>query len=146
MRNIIDNKLCFHTMVLPQVLTTQILRASQDELGHYGSTRTYMLVIRLYYWRGLKASVNKHIRQCMMCQKAETSGEICSNALSTLRLLMHFMSMDLIGPFDPSSNGYHYNLMVVCMLAGYMFHIPLKTKTASKVVHAYLDEVNTKFG
>ena len=38
MRNIIDNKQCFYTMVLPQVLITQILRAAHDELGHNGST------------------------------------------------------------------------------------------------------------
>ena len=31
MSNIIDNKQCFHTVVLPQVLTTQVLRAVLDE-------------------------------------------------------------------------------------------------------------------
>ena len=44
MRNIIDNQQCFHTMALPQVLVTQILRASHDELGHNSSTRIYMIV------------------------------------------------------------------------------------------------------
>ena len=56
-------------MVLPQVMTTLILRTAHAELGHNGSTRTYMLIHRLYYWKGLKASVNKHIKQCVMCQK-----------------------------------------------------------------------------
>ena len=67
MRNIIDNKPYSHMMVLPRVLTTQILRAAHDELDHNGTTRTYMLVYRLYYWKGLKASVNKHIKQFMTC-------------------------------------------------------------------------------
>ena len=40
MRNIIDNKQCFHTMVLPWVLIIQILRAAEDELGHNVTTRT----------------------------------------------------------------------------------------------------------
>ena len=66
MRNIIDYRQCFYTMMLPQVLTTQILRAVHDELGRNGSTRTYMLVHRLYYYKGLKASVNRHIKQCMV--------------------------------------------------------------------------------
>ena len=56
-------------MVLPQELTTQILRAPHDELSHNGSTGTYMLIHRLYYWKDMKTSVNKHIKQCMMCQK-----------------------------------------------------------------------------
>ena len=63
MRNIIDNKQCFHTMVLPWVFMTQILRDAHDELGHNQSTTTYMIVQRPYYWKGLKASVNKHIKQ-----------------------------------------------------------------------------------
>ena len=58
---------------------------------------------------------------------------------------MQFICMDLIGHFDPSSNGYHYALTLICMLRGYMFYLPLKTKTASEVVQAYIDEVYTKF-
>ena len=69
MGNIIDNKQCFYTMVLPWAFIIQILRAAHDELGHNSSTRTYMLVHRLYYLKGMKANVNKHIKQCMTCQK-----------------------------------------------------------------------------
>ena len=32
------------------------------------------------------------------------------------------------------------------MLAGYVFFVPLKTKTAKKVIHAYIDNVYSKFG
>ena len=69
MRNKIDDKQCFDIMVLSWVLMTQILRAANDELGYNGSTRSYIIVWRLYYWKGLKASVNKHIKKCMVCQK-----------------------------------------------------------------------------
>ena len=58
---------------------------------------------------------------------------------STPGLPMQFISMDLIGPFDPSGNGHHYALTVICMLTGYMFCIPLKTKAASEVVQTYID-------
>ena len=117
MRNIIDNKQCFHTKVLSQVLTTQVLRAAHDALGHNGSTTTYAHIHRLYYWTGLKAGVNKHIKLCMMCQKRNIQVlKYAQLHFSTLRLLMKFISMDLIGPFDPSSNGHHYALTVICML------------------------------
>ena len=62
------------------------------------------------------------------------------------RVPLQFISMDLIGPFDPSSDGYHHTLMVICMLTGFIFCIPLQTKTASEVVQAYIDEVYNKFG
>ena len=59
---------------------------------------------------------------------------------------MQLISMDLIGPFDPSSSGYHYALTVICMLTGYTFCILLKTKTTNEVVQAYTDKVYAKFG
>ena len=59
---------------------------------------------------------------------------------------MEFISMDLIGEFDPpSQKGHRYALTVICMLTGYTFCIPLKTKTASEVVKAYIDNVCAKF-
>ena len=60
---------------------------------------------------------------------------------------MEFISMDLIGEFHPpSSKGHKYALTVICMLTGYTFCIPLKTKTAAEVVKAYVDNVYAKFG
>ena len=53
MRNVADN-IHFQTVVLPRVLVGQVLRLPQDELGHSGTIRTYMLVHRLYYWKGPK--------------------------------------------------------------------------------------------
>ena len=80
-----------------------------------------------------------------MSEKKHTSSKVCSTALFTPRLPIQFISIDLIGPFDPSSSGYHYTLMVIHMLTGYTFCIPLKTKTANEVLQAYIEEVYTKF-
>ena len=120
-------------MVLPHVLTTQILRATYDELGHNGSTRTYIIVQNLYYWKGLKAIVNKHSKQWITSQKTNIQAvKYAQPHFSTLKLPTQFISMDLISPFDLSSSGNHYTLMVIFMLAGYTFCVPLKTKTAMR--------------
>ena len=133
-------------MVLSQVLMTQMLRVAHDDLGHNGSTRTYMIVWRLYYWKGLKASINRHIKQCLTCPKRKFQVvKYAQLYLSTSRLPTQFISMDLNCPFDPSSSEYHYTLMLICMLMGYTFCILLKTKTVSEVVQAYGDEVYAKF-
>ena len=56
-------------------------------------------------------------------------------------------SMDLIGEFHPpTSKGKKYALTIICMLMGYVFCIPLKTKTADEVLQAYIDNVYSKFG
>ena len=60
---------------------------------------------------------------------------------------MQFISMDLIGEFHPpTTKGKRYALTVICMLTGYVFCIPLKTKTAEEVLQAYIDNVYSKFG
>ena len=50
--------------------------------------------------------------------------------------------MDLIGEFHPaSSKGNRFALTAVCMLTGFMFFIPLKTKCSEDVVRAYTDHI-----
>ena len=55
--------------------------------------------------------------------------------------------MDLIGEFHPpTSRGHHYALTAVCMLTGFTWCVPLKTKTAEEVSKAYLDHIYSNFG
>ena len=60
---------------------------------------------------------------------------------------MQFILMDLIGEFHPPTSKKHrYALTVICMLTGYVFCVPLKTKTAEEVIQAYIDHIYAKFG
>ena len=68
-RNITDNDKMYETIVLPRALTAQVLKMAHDDLGHNGTHRTYMLLKRLYYWKGLKPSVVCYIQRCYHCQR-----------------------------------------------------------------------------
>ena len=60
---------------------------------------------------------------------------------------MQFISMDLIGEFHPPTSKKHrYALTVICMLTGYVFCVPLKTKTAEEVIQVYIDHIYARFG
>ena len=56
--------------------------------------------------------------------------------------------MDLIGEFHPPTSKKH----MICFDSnlyvnrGYVFCVPLKTKTAEEVIQAYIDNVYAKFG
>ena len=55
--------------------------------------------------------------------------------------------MDIIGEFHPPATKNNiYALAVICMLTGYIFCVPLKTKTAEEVIQAYIDNIYSKFG
>ena len=68
-RYVIEGNNTYETTVVPRPLTRQILRMAHDELGHNGTHKTYMILKRLYYWKGLKPSIERHIKMCYQCQR-----------------------------------------------------------------------------
>ena len=119
-----------------------------DELGHNGTHRTYILLKRLYYWKGLKPSVEKHIKRCYQCQRRNR--QVVKYArlhFDVATFPMQFISMHLIREFHPPTNRKHrYALTVICMLTGYILCVPLQTKTAEEVIQAYIDQIYSRFG
>ena len=57
MRYTTDNKQRFETIVVPGHYTLALLRLAHDELGHNGSSRTYMMLRRLFLERNQATSV-----------------------------------------------------------------------------------------
>ena len=143
-RYVIDGDKTYETIMLPRALTAQILKMAHDNLGHNGNHWTYMLL----YWKGLKPSVTKHIQRCYQCQRQNKQVvKYATLHFDVATFPMQFISMDLIAEFHPpTTKGKRYALTVICMLTGYVFCIPLKTKTAEEVLQAYIDNVYTKFG
>ena len=147
-RYVIDGDNTYETTVVPGAITTQILQMAHDELGHNGTHRTYSLLKRLYYWKGLKPSVEKHIKMCYQCQRRNKQVvKYATLHFDIATFPMQFISMDLIGEFHPppTSKKNRYALTAICMLTGYVFCKPLKTKTVQKVIQAYIDNIYSKF-
>ena len=142
-RYVTDGDNTYETIILPRALTAQILKMAHDNLGHNGTHRTYMLLKRLYYWKGLKPSVTKHIQRCYQCQRRNKQVvKYATLHFDVATFPIQFISMDLIGEFHPpTTKGNRYALTVICMLTGYVFCIPLKTKTAEEVLQVYIDHV-----
>ena len=138
----------YETTVIPRDLTGQILRMAHDELGHNDTHRTYIMLKRLYYWKDLKPSVEKHIKACYQCQRRNKwVVKYATFHFDVAAFPMQFISMDLIGEFHPPTIRKHqYALTVICMLTGYVFCAPLKTEITEEVIQAYIDNVYSKFG
>ena len=142
-RYIDDNKQRLGVIILPQTLTQPALQLAHEGLGHNGIPQTYALLRQQYYWEGLKPSMTKHVKQCTLSQK-HNKQVVKYNKLHFEASLapMKFISMDLIGKFHPpSSKENRYALTVICMHTGFVFCIPLKTKSAEDVVQAYIDSL-----
>ena len=147
-RKVIDGGHEFCAIYLPSVLIFQVLRTAHDDLGHDGFPGTYAAIKRVFFWKGMKEDIRKHCKTCAMCQlhkleNVKFKGKIFKPSLQP----KDFICMDLIGEFHPpTSHGHYYVLTAVCMLTGFTWCVPLKTKTAEEVAKAYMDHIYCNFG
>ena len=137
----------FKPVVLPNSLISTALLLTHDHTGHNGFRRTYAALKWLYYWKGMKKDVLMHCKHCHVCArpKVERTKYIKDN-FRPGSLPMEFISMALVGRLTKTSSGHEYALTVICMLTGYMFCIPLKTKLAEEIVDKYLTHIAFTFG
>ena len=125
------------------MLVLQVLHAAHDNLGHNGFARTYAALKRVFYWKGMKENIRDHCKMCATCtlHRAENI-KFKRKVFHSSLLPVGFICMDLICEFHPpTSHGHCYALTAVCMLTGFTWCIPLKTKTAEEVAKAYLDRI-----
>ena len=144
---VIERNNTYEMTVVPRALTGQILRMVHDELEHNGIYRTYTILKRLHYWKGLKPCIEKHIKMCYQCQRRNKQVvKYATLHFDVATSPMQFVSMDLIGESHPPTSRKNWNaLTVICMLTGYVFCVPLKTKSSEEFI-AYIDNVYSKFG
>ena len=82
-----------------------------------------------------------------MCKTQHQNQQLKNEHFSSPPQPMEFIAMDLIGEFHPaSSKGNRYALTAICMLTGFTFCIPLKSKCAEDVIKAYIDHICCPFG
>ena len=148
MRKVIDGGHEFRAIYLPSVLIFQVLQTAHDDLGHNGFPRTYATLKRVFFWKGMKEDIRKHCKTCATCQLHKLENVKFEKKIFKPSLqAMDFICMDLIGEFHPlTSHGHRYALTAVCMLTGFTWCVPLKTKTAEEVMKAYMDHIYSNFG
>ena len=91
----------------------------------------------------MKRHIQLYCRRCSTCaQHNIQTQELQKEHFSAPPQPMEFIAMDLISEFHPaSSKGNRYALTAICMLTGFTFCIPLKSKKAKDMVTAYLNYI-----
>ena len=142
------NGILYTPTVVPDVLKDCLLILAHDKQGHNGFKRTYSSLKQMYHWKGMKKTIQRHCNACSTCAKHNIKAQqIQKEHFKVPPQPMEFIAMDLIGEFHPpSSKGNRYALMAVCMLTGFTFCIPIKSKKAEDVMKAYTDNICCVFG
>ena len=96
----------------------------------------------------MKKNIRDHHKMCAACTLHRAENIKFERKVFRPSLLpMDFICMDVICEFHPpTSCGHHYALTAVCMLTGFTWRIPLRTKKVDEVAKAYLDHIYSLFG
>ena len=95
----------------------------------------------------MRPEVTRYIKQCKLCQTHNSaSTRYVKGTFEVPKAPMDFISMDLIRKFNPpSSQGNKFTLMVICMLSGWTWCIPIVDKSVPVIVQAYLKNIHYLF-
>ena len=66
-RYVSDHSKDFCALVIPKACRYTVLVETHDKMGHQGNNRTYSLIKRQYYWKGMAKDMKDYIQRCLGC-------------------------------------------------------------------------------
>lgn len=112
--------------------------------GHSGKRATYQRVKKIFYWPGIKKSVESYVQECAVCQRSKAKHCHYPGLLEPLPvpdMAWTHISMDFIEGL-PKSNGKDVILVVVDRFTKYSHFISLSHPySVQTVVQAFTDNV-----
>ena len=144
-RSIVDNGHKFKARVIPDSQMDVVLHLGHNQSEDNGYQRTYTAIKCLYYWKGMRAQILQYCKSCKVCALQKVK----KTTVWKTDLQAWCTAPGIHGPAQwippPSSKGHKYALTAVCMLTGYTFCIPIKNKTAEKIVTAWRNHITFPF-
>src|SRR6185369_14196498 len=134
-----------------KTLRLEILQAHHDHRlrGHPGVRKTTKLLMRTYYWPGVKKDVTRYVRTCHTCRRAKTPRHSPYGLLKPLPVAERpwsSISLDHITQL-PESEGNNAIVVVVCRLTKQGIFIPCHTTDSAKdFAQLFLTHVFSKHG
>ena len=133
---------------MPQILIKYLLQTSHDSLGHTGATKLYHFTKRFYYFQGMRKKIYQYGRSCHKCQimNLQKKTHFINLHQDITQTPQDHISIDLLGPYNITSQCNSYVLTAVCNLTGYLITSPIKhKKMMTEVTHLFSD-IMVKFG
>lgn len=136
-------------MVVPACYRGNVLSLAHESSwsGHLGVSKTYDLVLKHFFWPGLKADVASHCRSCHVCQLAGKPNQVIRPAplcpFPALGKLFERVIVDCVGPLPQSKTGNQHLLTIMCASTRFPEAVPLCNVTASSVVRALIKFFST---
>jgi len=135
-------------LIVPDVdqIRTDLIRESHEQLStaHPGIRKTIRLLTDRYYWKGLAATVERFVRNCHACRRANAPRDRAPGLLRPLPIPQRpwqHVTMDFQS-FPRDTHGYDTVFVVIDRLSKQAFSIPcFKTTTAKDMARLYIQNI-----
>lgn len=129
-------------IVIPIPFRQHVLKMAHEHQwsGHLGVTKTYQLILKHFYWPGLKSDVARYCRSCHICQITGKPNQSIPRAplhpIPVVGEPFERIIIDCVGPLPRTKTGNQFLLTLMCTATRYPEAIPLRRITASVIVKA----------
>jgi transposase len=130
--------------VVPKDSRLEVLSRCHDDVtsGHMGVFKTFQRIRAQYYWPKMKSDIYRYIAGCKTCAQHKVEQKPPAGLMGNRAnpsAPWEIISLDFIGPFPRSSQGYTYALVVTDHFTKFVLIFPMRTATA-KTLTRYLEE------
>lgn len=125
-------------LVVPAKFCSLVLKVAHDDSGHFGVRKTYLHILKHFFWPRMKRDVAAYIKTCHVCQVSGKPNQHGKPAplqpiVAVGEPFAHLI-VDCVGPLPPSKSGCKYLLTVMCQSTQYPAAYPLCSITTRAVV------------
>lgn len=129
---------------IPKGHRLSLLRVFHDEHEHVGAEKTLDLILRHFWFPGLKHFVAKYVSHCLICisQKRVPRGPLQHiTSWEKPDIPFHTVHVDALGPL-PISDGYKFVLLIVDAFSKYSLLYPIYRQDASELKRAVTQAIS----
>jgi len=138
--------LCVNSKVaVPPPLNNRIVKWCHGCLKHPGETRMHQTLAQTFYWPGMKAQCEHHVKHCSICQLCKKHNTKCGKLPQKdveKSEPWSRVNVDLIGPLNVRAQNGRFKLNALTMIdpaTGWFEIVQLKDTTAATVAAAFDD-------
>ncbi|OWZ07729.1 hypothetical protein PHMEG_00019844 [Phytophthora megakarya] len=136
-------------LVVPSTMIQEVLHNCHDSIegGHQGVVRSYQRVKYDYYWIGLYADVEKHVKSCLDCSSSKSLPQLRGYSPGNVLAERPFqvVSMDFVIPLPRSRRGNTALLLWQCSFTGFVIAKAMSDTDALTVAKVFEEYIYRRF-
>ncbi|POM60636.1 reverse transcriptase [Phytophthora palmivora] len=136
-------------VVVPELLRGDMLHYAHEAFhgGHQGIARAHEILHSDFYWPGMYADVERHVKECVDCASGKGRPPNPGPSPGNIEPSYPFeeVSMDFMTHFPKSARGNTSLLLFQDMLSRYVMCKPMSSTTAQEVAEVYEQVVFQRF-